>query len=338
MGERPWVDASRGGSPRPDHPRDRPWSSTCRRWVAATTAAACTGTPALRSARTASARLAPVVTTSSTTTTVPADGGVAPRRSRWAPARLAARPAPDSPAWSASRRLATSSGATVVRRCARIVVAACFAMRSNGSWPRCRVARRREGTGTRSTGPYVVATAADTEAASATPRGRARASRPCSLCARSMARTGPSYAVTAKVVGKPGGHGLGRACAGCAESTAAQPPHSRSPSRSQPAQLRGSTRSTSERTTPSAVSGSSATGHHPAAAGQRRASGLSGSVERAASLDGLWTTRVSPDRTGRSPCGPGSSRCPCRPCSRSSPSWWRPGSAAWGPQSRWRCP
>ena len=225
MGERPWVDASRGGSPRPDHPRwiDRASVDVstlgCRHDRRRVHGNARTTERTYRLGEARAGRHDVV----DDDQTVPGDGGVAPRRSRWAPARFAARPAPDSPAWSASRRLATSSGATVARRCARIEVAACFAMRSNGSWPRCRVARRREGTGTRSTGPYVVPTAADTEAASATPRGRARASRPCSLCARSIARTGPSYDVTAKVVGKPGGHGLGRACAGCADSTAAQP-------------------------------------------------------------------------------------------------------------------
>ena len=67
-------------------------------------------------------------------------------------------------------------------------------------------------------------------------------------CARAPApRTGPSYAVTDQVAGSEAGHGSGRHGRAGPPSSRAQAAHQVTPSTSQPAQLAGSTRSSTAR-------------------------------------------------------------------------------------------
>ena len=127
-----------------------------RRAVAATAATASTGTPTASSARCASRAVAPVVITSSHTTTWA-------RRPAWRrtaraglaidPARLALRSPASSPAWSATPGRVRSSRATAAGRSAAAKGrAARRVMARVGSCPRARTAAGRDGTGTSSNG------------------------------------------------------------------------------------------------------------------------------------------------------------------------------------------
>jgi hypothetical protein len=239
--------------------------ASVRRWVAAMTAAAGTSAPAARSARAASARVAPVVMTSSTTITC------APSRSRLdrsAPVRFVVRSAAVRPAWSVTRRVCSrawrqdaygvSLGRRLLsRRRGRMVVPVASRVRSRvGSRPRRRTEAREDGTGTRTTGgPTPTDTAAaDTARARAAPSGRVSAVRPRSLCATISCRTGPVYGATAHVGGRPRGVGEGRLRRAGAASRGSQAGHKRPVADPQPAHGWGSIRSSAAMRTPMASS------------------------------------------------------------------------------------
>ena len=148
-------------------------------------------------ARQASASVAPVVHTSSTTTTGPRSG-----RATMAPRRFAHRAAVSSEAWSAIRRTWRSAGTTATGRPSRDNRrAAETASTCTESYPRSRTADRLDGTGTSVRGPSGRRCA--TASASRAPSTDV-ASRACrSLCAAMRRRSCPSYTRAALARGNP---------------------------------------------------------------------------------------------------------------------------------------
>ncbi|AGJ55307.1 hypothetical protein F750_2828 [Streptomyces sp. PAMC 26508] len=207
--------------------------------------------PAARTARAASASVEPVVSRSSTSTTRPPASSLrAPSATTSAPARFACRALAPSPAWSATARRcrnAVSNRARVPPR--RSPAAAEAAILRAGSCPRRAVARRAEGTGTRSSGPSSPSSPAParTAAASAPPSAPASPSAPRSLWASSIARTAFSYGAAAWTTGSPGGSGVGLARLGPTVSAAAHASHSSVRGLPQPSQATGSTSPTISR-------------------------------------------------------------------------------------------
>lgn len=209
----------------------------------------------IRRARAASARLAPVVTRSSTSTTrPPASSRSPPAVTSSAPAMFASRRRASSSAWSATglrwRSTAATRAGVPVRRSSP---AAASAIRRTGSCPRARTAHRAEGTGTSTTVPEVPVPAdasrpARTAPAKAVPSAPVSVSAPRSLCARSSARTASAYGADAYTAGSPAGSGRGRTRRGALPASAVrQRAQSVVRGAPQPAQSAGSTRSVRSR-------------------------------------------------------------------------------------------
>ena len=248
-----------------------------RRGVAAMAAARTSIAPAARSARAPSARVLPVVTTSSTMRhgRLRTSAAVRPTTSMDA-CRLANLPTAPRPAWSATTRrwLRTSSGpsrrgprpGTPTRHSSAWCVTC-----SSGRSPLRRTARADDGTVTMRTGPPAQLhppgepgagqrRASAIAEARSTARPRSRSLLPPSFQERMPARSGPVYWPQAKQSGKPGGIGSGatRRPPGARRDlarAAEQRRHHGSPGRLHPAHSRGSTRSISSarrRTTRSA--------------------------------------------------------------------------------------
>ena len=197
-----------------------------RRGVAAITAARTSVAPAVRRARAPSAKVLPVVTTSSTRRhRLPRTSASARGRTSMEDARFADLPSAPRPAWSATTRRwwSASSGprsrATCVGTPARHS-SACRDTRSSGRSPLMRTARAEDGTVTMRTGPPGGpessgeprthprrAAAIATASSAASPRSRSL--RPPSFQARMPARSGPVYRPQAKQSGKAGGAGSG---------------------------------------------------------------------------------------------------------------------------------
>ena len=235
----------------------------CRRCVAATTTALTCRAPPTRRARAASTRVAPVVRTSSTSRQQrPATAGRHRGVTCIAPSRLAARWRESSPAWSATRRRRARAGATHIAAPRALLSGSAASTRSrSGASPRRRtaaaggrhrhhqqrlVAGRQDGArhAGRTGRPRPVPRSSS---GASTPH---RSRRPSSLYATSAARTGPSYGVVARTVGRPAGQGVGATSRGppanaVRRARAAQPRHHPTPSLPQPAarrrqgQLRG---------------------------------------------------------------------------------------------------
>lgn len=183
----------------------------------AITAAPATSTPTARSARTASPRVAPVVTMSSTNTTTP--GGTR-RRTPNDPATFSARADADNPAWSRTRR--TSVNADVTRTSSpssRSSRADSRATSTTTSAPRARRRSGRLGIGTRMSGPST--SRASTDAASRCASGRSTVNRPRSFQPITAARSTPSYSPAAATR-----HGRSRTTRGVGRSRWRQSAHS----------------------------------------------------------------------------------------------------------------
>lgn len=225
-----------------------------RRSVAASTATASTGRPMPERTWQTAATVAPVVMTSSTTTTAgqPRDGhpecdnhpGTRDRRGTSDLCASRALSAADSPAESARGSARTGRAIATDRPSRRSRRAAARASLNMWSPRRCRAAFAVVGTGTSSTGREV-----GTAARSTDPRGSAsdpaRAWRPRSLYARINSRSRPPYRPAARHGGRPGGGGSGRTgCGVRAASAATQSPQtSPAASRRHPAQVTGNSRS-----------------------------------------------------------------------------------------------
>jgi hypothetical protein len=110
---------------------------------------ACTATPVRSSVATHSAAVAPVVTTSSTSTTDVPTAGSPPRRANTRPARLACRPATPNPTESRTPHAIRNPGATAAATPARASIpAARRTITSTCCPPRRRAALALDGTGT----------------------------------------------------------------------------------------------------------------------------------------------------------------------------------------------
>ncbi|MFC5040888.1 hypothetical protein [Ornithinimicrobium kibberense] len=219
-----------------------------RRWVAARVTARTGPAPAAVSARAHSTSVAPVVTTSSTSTHgSPTSRSAAPGRTRTAPARLLRRRSASSPAWSSTRR-ASRSASTVGSRARRPKVVSRHSAATRCS-PLARVPARADGAGTRGRRPVPrsvprwsgdAASAAARTPRSGTARTAVRSARPPSFQATTAVRTSSRYAVCVQVGGNPGGQGVGvHRRADPAASACRQVPHHRVPSRPQPPQAVG---------------------------------------------------------------------------------------------------
>lgn len=203
-----------------------------------------------RSALPAAASVAPVVTTSSTSTRCGSASAVAARScdrpadvTAKALSTARARCSAESPAKSGREPETRSSRATSARNpCARSEVTACRATRETWQPPRARATRRCVGIGTSH-----ITDAPD--AATATVRARAAPSpgpRSClwrSLSARTAARAGPSYGAAAHTGGRSGGAGSGAACRTGPARKCVQDVHILVPVRPQPPHVRGISRS-----------------------------------------------------------------------------------------------
>ena len=184
-----------------DHVVRLDWS-TIRTWtefpaqhapVSVTTAR--TPQPAPHSAVTAAAAVAPVVNTSSSSTTELPTGGIPSRSVTILPARLQTRCSRSSPAISPPLPRSRRAGATAAA-CPRR--ASCQAHRDASARvcepPRTRAADRRDGAGT---SHQQVVSPADTSGTSASPRasaspsGRTRSRLPRSLCCSTNSRAVP---------------------------------------------------------------------------------------------------------------------------------------------------
>ena len=224
--------------------------------VAATVATARTRSPESSSARCASRAVAPVVRTSSHTTSesgrsVRASAARAVGRTPIEPVRLAARSPALRPAWSrdltslleelddANAMSATpQSSSCRARHPEHGVVAAGAHHRRLGRAParaRCaasgRVQRRTAWARTR-------------------PSGVASEKVPCSLCARIIARSRPSYSPAAKQAASPSGHGVGRTGIARWGRSFRQARHRDRPGGAQPTQPPPCTRSSQASSTP----------------------------------------------------------------------------------------
>ncbi len=204
--------------------------------------------PAAASARTDSPAVAPVVRTSSTSTT---SAFIADRAARNGPARAVIRP------WRlALRSLGPSPTESRTARCIRSAEAtpqsgskpaAIRATRATGSPPRRRAADRLVGAGTRTSdrrGSRSVAS----PPANANPNGAARSRRPCSLTAITARRAAPAYPPSAQH-GTPGSV-RGRTRTGVPDRLRAHPAHHTSPWAPHPPHVRGRIRSSSIRIGP----------------------------------------------------------------------------------------
>lgn len=222
--------------------------------VAATAAARTSADVTARTALAASARVAPVVTTSSTMTTTSALASRSPRRpSRaWnAPATLVCRASWSSAAWSATRRRTRNAPTTggLTPRASMTARAAARASVSKGTSPRRARAAGRLGTGTTTTRGPQPRTAPTRAVARSGAKASTRSRRSRSLYACRARRVGPSYDVAAHVGGSPAGGGRGTTTKGALTTALAHARHQRSPGAPHPPHTRGSTRSrTSART------------------------------------------------------------------------------------------
>ncbi len=204
------------------------------------------GTPIRASARTDSRTVAPVVNTSSTTTT---SAFSAIRHSAAEPGtvvtlscRLCARSRGVKPTES---RTPHHTRSTDTIRLSGSQLTAISAAATTGSPPRRRAATRRLGAGTSTSGRS--ARSRVSAPASARPIGAARSVRPLSLAANTARRAGPRYGPSAQH-GTPGSS-RGRTRIGGPVSVAAQAAHQPTPGCPQPAHALGRIRSRRVRTT-----------------------------------------------------------------------------------------
>lgn len=212
-----------------------------RSQAAQITSTACGRRPIRVSARTDSRAVAPVVSTSSTSTTsaFPGIGGAARRPGSVVtrPPRLCARSPGVKPTESRTPHH-TRSRDTIWLSGSQLV--ATSAMRRTGSPPRLRAATVRLGAGTSSSGRSSARKRARPPA-SARPSGSARSRRPCSLTASTARRPGPAYGPSAQH-GTPGSV-RGHTRAGRPASAAAHSTHQPAPAPRQPAHEAGRIRS-----------------------------------------------------------------------------------------------
>ncbi len=194
-----------------------------------------------RSARTDSRAVAPVVSTSSTST-ISAFAGIPrsakrPGAVRTRPSRLRTRSAGVKPTESRTSRPTRNRG---TMRVSGSHCAATAAERSTGSPPRRRAATPLLGAGTSTKGRRGERNSASAPA-SAAPSGFARSRLPRSLTASTARRAGPAYGPSAQH-GTPGSV-RGHTRTGGPVRVTAQAAHQSAPERPQPAQAAGSTRS-----------------------------------------------------------------------------------------------
>ena len=211
--------------------------------MAATVATARTRRPESSRARCASRAVAPVVSTSSHT-----HQRRAARRVRASAARAVGahrhragqvgRPLARAsrPAWSCTGPRCSRSSTTRTR-CP-------IAPQSPGRRPRAsgapgrgrgaRTTRRSRGHRHEHGDARRVERAAPTAAASTRPSGSASENVPCSLCARTIARSRPSYSPAAKQAARPSGHGVGRTGIARSGSSLAQRGTATGPGAAQP--------------------------------------------------------------------------------------------------------
>lgn len=212
-----------------------------RSQTAQRTTAARAGSPIRASARTDSRAVAPVVSTSSTSTTSAfvGIGGTASRPGIVVirPRRLCTRSRGVKPTESCTPHH-TRSRDTIWLSGSQLV--ATNAVRCTGSPPRRRAAARRLGAGTSTSGRSRVRSRASPPA-SASPSGSARSRRPRSLAASTARRAGPAYGPSVQH-GTPGSV-LGHTRVGGAASTAAHSSHHPTPAVRQPAHEAGKMRS-----------------------------------------------------------------------------------------------
>ena len=179
----------------------------------ATVAAPATRTPTAIRARAASASVLPVVTRSSTRTTLRGPDRVEDRTGSAAnlPADARPRSAAVSAAVSgrpdAGRRTGATSTGIPGRRSSR---AAPAASRSTCWPPLARATPAAEGTGTSQSGSLRPPSSSVTAAASAAARTPVRSRRPRSLYASRQARAAPAYGAATASGGRPAGTGSGR--------------------------------------------------------------------------------------------------------------------------------
>lgn len=199
------------------------------------------GNPISPSACTDSRAVAPVVSTSSMTTTS-AFGGIPQSATRpgavvTRPPRLRARSAGVKPTESRTPGPMRNSDTTRLSGSHRV---ATRAERNTGSPPLRRAATTRLGAGTSTSGRRADRSSASPPA-SAAPSGSARSRRPRSFAASTARRTGPAYGASAQH-GTPGSV-RGHTRTGGPASAASHLAHQPAPARPQPAQEAGNTRS-----------------------------------------------------------------------------------------------
>lgn len=218
-----------------------------RSQAAHVTTTARTGTPIPANIRTDSEAVAPVVSTSSTSTTSAFSGITAPpqrlRATTIRPRRLRRRSAAVKPTESRTPHHTRNIGTT---RQSGSHLAAAWVVCTTGSPPRRRAATLLLGAGINTSGRPSARNSANA-VDSAMPSGSARSRRPCSLAESTARRPGPAYFVSAQH-GTPGSV-RGRTRTGPSVSTAAQSAHQPTPAAPHPAQADGSTRSSSVRIT-----------------------------------------------------------------------------------------
>lgn len=204
-----------------------------------------TGTSIRLSARTDSRAVAPVVSTSSTSTTSvfaeirgPAPG---PGRATTRPRILCCRSLVVKPTESRTPHHTRNIGTT--RQSGSHPAAAC-AMRDTGSPPRRRAAARRLGAGTNTSGRSP-SRSRPSPCASASPSGSPRSRRPRSFAASTARRAGPAYGPSVQH-GTPGSV-RGRTRTGGPATVAAHSAHQPTPAVPHPAQAAGRIRSSSVR-------------------------------------------------------------------------------------------
>lgn len=302
------------------------------------TAARTSIAPAARKARAPSAKVLPVVTTSSTMRhRLPRTSASVRRGTSMEDSRFADLPSAPRPAWSATirrwrrassgpRRRGPCPGTPARRSSAR------RATRSSGRSPLRRTARPEDGTVTMRTGPpggpdpageprAHPRRAAAIATASSTARPRSRSLLPPSFQDRMPARSGPVYWPQAKHSGKAGGTGSGatRRTPGARRDlarAAEQRWHHASPGRPHAAHSTGSTRSSSSarrRTTWPAHRGR----RPPATVFPRPVECV---AEPASPVDGQSTASSRVQVSGRARAG----RCPPRSAASSYPPWPAP--------------
>ncbi len=216
--------------------------------AAQVTMTARTPMPAAASARTDSPAVAPVVRTSSTSTTsafaIETAAGNDSARAVIRPCRLALRSLGPRPTESRTARCIRNAAAA---RQSGSKPAAILVTRATGSPPRRRAADRLVGAGIRTSdrrGSRSVAS----PLANANPNGGARSRRPCSLTAITARRPAPAYPPSAQH-GTPGSV-RGRTRTGIPDRLRAHPAHHTSPCAPHPPHVRGRIRSSSIRIGP----------------------------------------------------------------------------------------